>query len=139
MNQADAIAGGRRQQLSVVRADRLRQPHGERQRHRALHHQQGRRRLVTSTFTGTATITPYLDPNLTMPDSNVGAFTGHLTEWFGGSFKPEQRRLPRHLSPLGHERRGDDAAGTRRITHEHERGEPPRAAAQLRDLPLRMT
>lgn len=39
----------------------------------------------TSTFTGSATITPYLDPDLTMPDP-VGAFTGHLTEWFGGSF-----------------------------------------------------
>ena len=40
----------------------------------------------TSTFTGTATITPYLDPGLTTPDPNVLPFTGHLTEWFGGSF-----------------------------------------------------
>jgi hypothetical protein len=40
----------------------------------------------TSTFTGTATITPYLDASLTVPDPNAGAFTGRLTEWFGGSF-----------------------------------------------------
>jgi hypothetical protein len=40
----------------------------------------------TSTFTGTATITPYLDPDLTIPDPNVLPFTGQLTEWFGGSF-----------------------------------------------------
>lgn len=40
----------------------------------------------TTTFTGTATITPYLDPNLTTPDPNVLPFTGQLTEWFGGSF-----------------------------------------------------
>ena len=40
----------------------------------------------TSTFTGTATITAYLDPNLTMPDAAVPSFTGQLTEWFGGSF-----------------------------------------------------
>jgi hypothetical protein len=40
----------------------------------------------TSTFTGTATITAYLDPDLTMPDTAVPSFTGQLTEWFGGSF-----------------------------------------------------
>jgi hypothetical protein len=40
----------------------------------------------TSTFTGTATITAYLDPGLTMPDTAVPTFTGQLTEWFGGSF-----------------------------------------------------
>lgn len=40
----------------------------------------------TSTFTGTATITAYLDPDLTMPDTAVPSFTGRLTEWFGGSF-----------------------------------------------------
>jgi hypothetical protein len=40
----------------------------------------------TTTFTGTATITAYLDEALTMPDPNVLPFTGHLTEWFGGSF-----------------------------------------------------
>jgi hypothetical protein len=41
----------------------------------------------TSTFTGTATITPYLDPDLTIRDPNALPYTGHLTEWFGGSFK----------------------------------------------------
>jgi hypothetical protein len=40
----------------------------------------------TTTFTGTATISPFLDPGLTTPDPNVLPFTGHLTEWFGGSF-----------------------------------------------------
>jgi hypothetical protein len=40
----------------------------------------------TSTFTGTATITPFLDPGLTTPDPAVLPYTGHLTEWFGGSF-----------------------------------------------------
>jgi hypothetical protein len=40
----------------------------------------------TSTFTGTATITPFLDPGLTTPDPTVLPFSGHLTEWFGGSF-----------------------------------------------------
>jgi hypothetical protein len=40
----------------------------------------------TSTFTGTATITAYLDAGLTQPDPNVLPFTGKLTEWFGGSF-----------------------------------------------------
>ena len=40
----------------------------------------------TSTFTGTVTITPYLDAGLTTPDPNVLPFTGHLTQWFGGSF-----------------------------------------------------
>lgn len=40
----------------------------------------------TSTFTGTVTITPFLDPGLTTPDPNVSPFTGRLTEWFGGSF-----------------------------------------------------
>jgi hypothetical protein len=40
----------------------------------------------TSTFTGTATITAYLDPGLTMPDTAVPSFTGQITEWFGGSF-----------------------------------------------------
>jgi hypothetical protein len=40
----------------------------------------------TSTFTGTVTITPFLDPGLTQPDPNVLPFTGQLTEWFGGSF-----------------------------------------------------
>jgi hypothetical protein len=40
----------------------------------------------TTTFTGPATITPFLDPGLTIPDPNVQPFTGHLTEWFGGSF-----------------------------------------------------
>jgi hypothetical protein len=40
----------------------------------------------TSTFSRTATMTPYLDPDLTIPDSNVLPFTGQLTEWFGGSF-----------------------------------------------------
>lgn len=40
----------------------------------------------TTTFTGTATITPFLDPGLTMPDPTVLPFSGHLTEWFGGSF-----------------------------------------------------
>jgi hypothetical protein len=40
----------------------------------------------TTTFTGTATITPYLDyPGLTMPDPSVLPLTGHLTEWFGAS------------------------------------------------------
>jgi hypothetical protein len=41
---------------------------------------------TTSTFTGTVTITPFLDPGLTTPDPNVLPFTGQLTEWFGGSF-----------------------------------------------------
>jgi hypothetical protein len=40
----------------------------------------------TSTFTGTVTISPFLDPGLTVPDPNVLPFTGRLTEWFGGSF-----------------------------------------------------
>jgi hypothetical protein len=40
----------------------------------------------TSTFTGTVTITPFLDVGLTTPDPNVLPFTGRLTEWFGGSF-----------------------------------------------------
>jgi len=40
----------------------------------------------TSTFTGTVTITAYLDAGLTIPDPNVAPFTGQLTEWFGGSF-----------------------------------------------------
>lgn len=40
----------------------------------------------TTTFTGTATITPFLDPGLTTPDPTVLPFSGHLTEWFGGSF-----------------------------------------------------
>jgi hypothetical protein len=40
----------------------------------------------TSTFTGTATITAYLDPDLTTPDTSVPTFTGRITEWFGGSF-----------------------------------------------------
>jgi hypothetical protein len=40
----------------------------------------------TSTFTGSVTITPFLDPGLTVPDPNVLPFTGQLTEWFGGSF-----------------------------------------------------
>ena len=40
----------------------------------------------TTTFTGTATITPYLDPGLTIPDPTVAPLTGRLTEWFGGSF-----------------------------------------------------
>jgi hypothetical protein len=40
----------------------------------------------TSTFTGAATITPYLDAGLTTADPSVLPFTGHLTEWFGGSF-----------------------------------------------------
>jgi hypothetical protein len=40
----------------------------------------------TSTFTGTVTITPFLDAGLTTPDPNVLPFTGQLTEWFGGSF-----------------------------------------------------
>jgi hypothetical protein len=40
----------------------------------------------TSTFTGTATITPFLDPGLTTLDPAVLPYTGHLTEWFGGSF-----------------------------------------------------
>jgi hypothetical protein len=40
----------------------------------------------TSTFTGTVTITPFLDSGLTKPDPKVLPFTGQLTEWFGGSF-----------------------------------------------------
>jgi hypothetical protein len=40
----------------------------------------------TSTFTGIVTLTAYLDAGFTMPDPNVGPFTGQLTEWFGGSF-----------------------------------------------------
>ena len=40
----------------------------------------------TTTFTGTATITAFLDAGLTMPDPLVSPLTGHLTEWFGGSF-----------------------------------------------------
>ena len=40
----------------------------------------------TSTFSGTATLTAYLDPDLTKPDPAVPTFTGKLTEWFGGSF-----------------------------------------------------
>jgi hypothetical protein len=40
----------------------------------------------TSTFTGTVTVTAYLDVGLTTPDPNVLPFTGQLTEWFGGSF-----------------------------------------------------
>jgi hypothetical protein len=40
----------------------------------------------TSTFTGTVTITAYLDPGLTQPDLSVPQLTGHLTDWFGGSF-----------------------------------------------------
>lgn len=40
----------------------------------------------TTTFSGSATITPYLDPGLTIPDPIVAPLAGHLTEWFGGSF-----------------------------------------------------
>lgn len=40
----------------------------------------------TSTFTGTATVTAYLDPDLTTPDTAVPTFTGQMTEWFGGDF-----------------------------------------------------
>ena len=49
----------------------------------------------TSTFTGSITITPYLngtvdgDGNVTSvsnPDTSVGPLTGRITEWFGGSF-----------------------------------------------------
>jgi hypothetical protein len=41
---------------------------------------------ATTTFTGTATITPYLDPEVATPDLSVSPFTGHVTEWFGASF-----------------------------------------------------
>ena len=40
----------------------------------------------TSTFTGTVTLTAYLDPGLTTRDLSVLPFTGRLTDWFGGSF-----------------------------------------------------
>jgi hypothetical protein len=44
----------------------------------------------TSTFTGTVTLTSWtFDPStqsLIAPDPNVPVFTGHLTQWFGGSF-----------------------------------------------------
>ena len=49
----------------------------------------------TSTFTGSVTITPYLDgtvdgdgnvTSVSNPDTNVGQFTGRITQWFGGSF-----------------------------------------------------
>jgi hypothetical protein len=42
----------------------------------------------TSTFTGTATITPYIgDPTAGgSPDPINQTYTGHITEWFGGSF-----------------------------------------------------
>jgi hypothetical protein len=40
----------------------------------------------TSTFTGTVTITAFIDAGLTTPDPNVLPFTGKLTTWFGGSF-----------------------------------------------------
>ena len=42
----------------------------------------------TSTFTGTATITPYIgDPTAGgSPDPAQLPYTGQLTEWFGGSF-----------------------------------------------------
>jgi hypothetical protein len=40
----------------------------------------------TSTFTGTVTLTAYLDAALTTRDPNVLPYTGKLTEWFGGSF-----------------------------------------------------
>jgi hypothetical protein len=43
----------------------------------------------TSTFTGTVTIVPYTvdsHGNLIGPDPNAPTLTGHLTQWFGGSF-----------------------------------------------------
>jgi hypothetical protein len=40
----------------------------------------------TSTWTGTVTLTAYLDANVTRPDTAVPVLTGQLTEWFGGSF-----------------------------------------------------
>ena len=40
----------------------------------------------TSTFTGAASVTAYLDPGLTTPDPNVPSFAGRITEWFGGNF-----------------------------------------------------
>jgi hypothetical protein len=52
----------------------------------------------TSTFTGSVTITAYLngtvdeDDNVTSvsnPDPNVLPFTGKITEWFGGSFNKQ--------------------------------------------------
>jgi hypothetical protein len=53
---------------------------------------------LTSTFTGNATFTPYPASSLSFdmqgnvtgiigpPDTSVAAFTGKLTEWFGGEF-----------------------------------------------------
>ena len=43
----------------------------------------------TSTFTGTVTVVPFtVDSagNLLAPDPAVPAYTGHLQQWFGGSF-----------------------------------------------------
>jgi hypothetical protein len=40
----------------------------------------------TSTFTGQATVTAFLDLGLTQPDTAVPVYSGRLTEWFGGSF-----------------------------------------------------
>jgi len=43
----------------------------------------------TSTFTGTVTLTPYTADskgNPVKPDTNAPVLTGHLTQWFGGSF-----------------------------------------------------
>ena len=62
----------------------------------------------TTTFTGTATISPFLDPGLTTPDPNVLPFTGHLTEWFGGSFN--RHNMVNHSTFHFH---GTDANGHR--------------------------
>jgi len=77
----------------------------------------------TSTFTGTgtATITPYLDPDLTISDSNVLPITGQLTEWFGGSFNRSNTVL-QHLPLLGHRRERAHTEGRRRLAREHDRG-----------------
>ena len=72
----------------------------------------------TSTFTGTgtATITPYLDPDLTISDSNVLPITGQLTEWFGGSFNRSNTVL-QHLPLLGHRREREHTLRVLGVSH----------------------
>ncbi len=78
----------------------------------------------TSTFTGTgtATITPYLDPDLTISDSNVLPITGQLTEWFGGQLQPQQHGLTAPSTSRAQTRTGTHTEGPRRLAREHDRG-----------------
>ena len=92
----------------------------------------------TSTFTGTgtATITPYLDPDLTISDSNVLPITGQLTEWFGGQLQPQQHGLTAPSTSRAQTRTGTHTEGRRRLAREHDRGRAARASARLRDHEL---